>query len=684
MASGVFFLSVESALPEYLPLSRSMILARGVPDTVRDTLRPVFTGIPTVADLRFSQDTLAGVVLISWRKTTYRHFHDYVLYRDSCTSLEFAGSFFCSTHDTFYFDSLGRSWSADPADTAPRCFTYRAAVRSTLQATGPAYGSIRALLAPKSRVSTFFMHRVRCPTRTSDSASVDDTITVSVTAKNMARGLRALLWYDPVGGDTLRQASPRDSPATVISDTIRRSYHDIGPKRIIAVAYDNGGTAWKDTIAVTIVKDTPVADAGGDKVIWAGDRCRLHGTAIQNFGRIARWKWKIGSGDWTVTSGSDTVIAAPGEEQVLVCSLAVIDEDGDCGTDAMRLYVSTKVKAVAAGGASSFFLKSDGALWACGNNDSGQLGDGTRRCRPLPVQVMTGVAGVAAGTFHTLILTADGSLWTCGDNSRGQLGDGTQGSRALPLRCMTGVAGAAAGDFHSLILKADGSLWACGDNSYGQLGDGTDESRPLPVRIMDNVRGISAGARHTLILAADGGLWACGRNDHGQLGDGTQSDRSLPVKIMTDVKDMAAGGFHGLAVTTDGALWAFGYNYYGQLGDGTTIDRTAPVRILSSVRCVAAGDYHSLAVKSNGVLWVRGDNEFSQIPDRTMFDVRAVAAGDNHTLILKNDGYVWACGKNDYGQLGNNKQLETSGKLTQMIVDIESVMAAVDSTGSAQ
>ena len=61
---------------------------------------------------------------------------------------------------------------------------------------------------------------------------------------------------------------------------------------------------------------------------------------------------------------------------------------------------------MSAGGYYSLALKSDGTLWAWGNNDCGQLGDGTDtdRWSPVPVPGLTDVASVSAGGWHSLAL----------------------------------------------------------------------------------------------------------------------------------------------------------------------------------------------------------------------------------------------------------------------------------------
>jgi len=100
-------------------------------------------------------------------------------------------------------------------------------------------------------------------------------------------------------------------------------------------------------------------------------------------------------------------------------------------TNRPALIVSNSVTAIAAGAFHSLFLKADGSLWVMGRNDSGQLGTGIfNDTAPYgitrPVQIVAGgVTAIAGGYGHGLFVKSDGSLWSTGDNEYGQLGDGT-------------------------------------------------------------------------------------------------------------------------------------------------------------------------------------------------------------------------------------------------------------------
>jgi alpha-tubulin suppressor-like RCC1 family protein len=349
------------------------------------------------------------------------------------------------------------------------------------------------------------------------------------------------------------------------------------------------------------------------------------------------------------------------------------------------------VTGIAAGGYHSLFLEGDGSLWAMGANVYGQLGDGTTNNTNLPEQIVAsnvtaiaaGMLGDEAGGLHSLFLKRDGSLWAMGDNENGQLGDGTTNNMNVPEQIVANnVTAIAAGGWHSLFLKSDGSLWAMGVDFYGQLGDGAFRTNApygasYPAQIVaGNVTTIAAGGYHSLFLKNDGSLWAMGADIFGQLGDGTFRTNapysvSVPEQIIaSNVTAIAAGGFHSLFLKRDGSLWAMGNNEYGQLGDGTTNNLNVPELIVAgNVTAIAAGGWHSLFLKSDGSLWAMGVDFYGQLgdaafrtnaphgisrPERIVAGgVTAIAAGGYHSLFLKNDGSLWAMGAGIFGQLGD-------------------------------
>ena len=126
----------------------------------------------------------------------------------------------------------------------------------------------------------------------------------------------------------------------------------------------------------------------------------------------------------------------------------------------VNLPAGAEAVAAAGGNAYSLALMADGRVFAWGENGLGQLGNGTTTSSNTPVQVNlpagTQAVGIAAGANHALALTPTGGILAWGDNDEGQLGDGTTTNRLTPVPVILSpnteaVAVAAGGNF-SLAL----------------------------------------------------------------------------------------------------------------------------------------------------------------------------------------------------------------------------------------
>jgi alpha-tubulin suppressor-like RCC1 family protein len=146
------------------------------------------------------------------------------------------------------------------------------------------------------------------------------------------------------------------------------------------------------------------------------------------------------------------------------------------------------------------------------------------------------------------MIKTDGTLWATGNNSRGQLGDLTAIDRSSPVQIGpdstwkyvvgskdVAVAGVPVSSF-TIAIKTDGTLWATGNNQYGQLaitGSSPNISSPVQIGSSTNWKQAACGDDHTLALKTNGTIWGWGRNNQGQVGDNTVIDRSSPVQIGT-------------------------------------------------------------------------------------------------------------------------------------------------------
>jgi alpha-tubulin suppressor-like RCC1 family protein len=248
---------------------------------------------------------------------------------------------------------------------------------------------------------------------------------------------------------------------------------------------------------------------------------------------------------------------------------------------------------VSAGGTKhSVGIRKDGSMWTWGAGGFGRLGDGTTTTKSSPIRVIGDIndwCQVSAGDEHSLAIRTNGTLWAWGQNGCGRLGDGTVNDRSSPVSVLGGFTDwcqASAGGQHSLGLRSNGTLWAWGYGAYGRLGDGSNTNNKLsPVSVVGGFTDwcqASAGTYHSLAIRTNGTLWAWGRNHFGQLGDNTIfANKSSPVSVIggfTDWCQVSAGFGHSTGLRTDGTLWAWGSNNFLVLGQCGT-SRCSPISI---------------------------------------------------------------------------------------------------------
>ena len=218
-------------------------------------------------------------------------------------------------------------------------------------------------------------------------------------------------------------------------------------------------------------------------------------------------------------------------------------------------------------------IKDDGTLWIWGRAANGRLGLGlglgaSNVTSPTQVGSDTNWRKISLGYDHTLAIKTDGTLWAWGENGSGQIGNNSTTDVLSPIQIGTDTnwIDIECGLNHSLAIKSDGTLWAWGNNVYGQIGDGTVTQRNVPKQVgVDTTwKSIVAGYRCSHALKLDDTLWAWGDAQFGQLGNGSTtngvSNRS-PAQIGSDNdwKSISSNiNNRTYALKKDGTLWVCG------------------------------------------------------------------------------------------------------------------------------
>lgn len=335
------------------------------------------------------------------------------------------------------------------------------------------------------------------------------------------------------------------------------------------------------------------------------------------------------------------------------------------------------IKEAAAGMYHSMALTQDGKVFAWGYNSHGQLGDGTKTNRDVPIEVigLPKIRAISPGYYHSLALAEDGTVYAWGFNGYGQLGDGTTDTKLTPIKVegLTDIVAVETGAYHSVALKSDGTVYSWGWNENGELGNGTNTSSNVPVQIigLTDVQSISVGYYTNFAIKTDGSVMAWGVNNAGQLGENVPmfENHNTPIEIdIENVQSIAAGTYHTMALTNEGDIITWGYNSHGQLGDYRSSYITQRIDSISNVKYISAGENGSMAIDENGNVYVWGDNSYGQCGNDTqqkafypktlykLSNAVTVSAGYGHCIALLEDGTIATWGNNGSGQLGDGNR----------------------------
>lgn len=348
--------------------------------------------------------------------------------------------------------------------------------------------------------------------------------------------------------------------------------------------------------------------------------------------------------------------------------------------------------AVAAGQGHALALRSDGTVWAWGDNFYGALGvpsvDSSRF--PLRISQLSNIVSIAAGPRYSLAVQSDGKIWAWGANEWGQLGTSnfTWATTPVPVSGISNAVAVSAGGYeyygsHSLALLSNGTVMAWGHNDDGELGNGTTNYSVIPVAVsgLSNVIQIKAGAFHSMALTSSNNVWCWGDNGFGEMGVGSVvigvCSNAVQTPSLSNITSIAAGGSHCLALKSDATVWSWGYNVDGELGLGTTNNVFSPTQIpsLSHVAVIGAGMFDSAATLapllqtgtsaqtySWGYLYSNAPYALGEAPAFTQLAPAYESDfGFDYSFGLAPDGSVWVWGVNDQGEFGNGNQSDPAG-----------------------
>ena len=370
--------------------------------------------------------------------------------------------------------------------------------------------------------------------------------------------------------------------------------------------------------------------------------------------------------------------------------------------------IQLKWKQISGGPQHSIIATDGGDCYTFGNNDSGQLGNGTFErllalsklhasndlltsdnppCSHSPVHVKevgARVIHVSAGDRNCACIDSNGQVYTWGYNgsSTGEKGGGEQQA-----------GGGQTGQHHvSRIGLGPPNPFLAGDIANHRVSETEWQKRAntRPRLVYFNadrpvIKNLSCGADHTLCVSTDGDTFSWGLGEFGQLGHGNVVNHDYPQMIDVlrglGATDVACGAKHSIVVTVTGSAMSFGFGGNGRLGNGWIQGTLSPSPVEFQVNQgndpmqeahvfpvqVDAGEAHTAFVSRSGVAYTcgcgaygrLGHGEEADVGIATRIDslcsighVMQISCGAFHTIVLMESRELYGFGSDRYGQLG--------------------------------
>jgi len=308
-------------------------------------------------------------------------------------------------------------------------------------------------------------------------------------------------------------------------------------------------------------------------------------------------------------------------------------------------------------------IDEEGQVWAWGRNENGQLGIGNTKDKMVPtlVQEMTGynITEIATGKGHSLFLTSCGKVFAAGDNEKGQCGQGKKsGNLETPKQISFDgeVVSVAAGAEFSVILDKEGKVWTFGLPENGYLGH-NDDGKFIARANKVEFRCEYAPKQVTMFVDKD-----------------SKTKEVTPLDTPKIVK-ISCGPQHTVVVDDNNKAYSWGFGGYGRLGHSETADELVPRQIQAlngknrGVRDVVCGSCFTVGmceipgmVNMWGIYTTNKEANMypKPIPDLSGWNTRSIACNTKGWVCAADDSVIACMPSPCFGELGCGEKKKSS------------------------
>ncbi|KAL0481409.1 ultraviolet-B receptor UVR8 [Acrasis kona] len=235
---------------------------------------------------------------------------------------------------------------------------------------------------------------------------------------------------------------------------------------------------------VILLQDGKVLSCGSNQV---GQLCLYHNDNVNVFTEITHM----------ITGLSFESISCGGYFTYLITTYGELyscgqNTDGQLGLESeinrstlKKVPIDFLVKEVRCGLNHTIILTTYNEVYVAGYNSNGQLGLGHKTnqntFRKLEFESGITISEVFCGAVHTIFKTSNGEVYVCGGNKSGQLGMKSPDQlspvqvkffmKKSPIRLVNTQM-----SNHTVVVTQDNKMWVCGRGEDGQLGNGLDSN----------------------------------------------------------------------------------------------------------------------------------------------------------------------------------------------------------------
>jgi hypothetical protein len=191
------------------------------------------------------EDTLDGIVRISWHKLNVSDLSGYYVFRKNPGNLGYVriGAQLPQT-DTFFVDTVFKT----NKDTTSHLYTYSVEAVDTVPNNSAYASPVELNVVPPFYVRPVFWLSI--PNAASDTANTGDTVRVTAWFASMLAQTDTVAWFT----GTPRSPFLKKTPFNALrgSDTFAYTWTASGPKNVYVQAIDQHGNSWFDSISLVL------------------------------------------------------------------------------------------------------------------------------------------------------------------------------------------------------------------------------------------------------------------------------------------------------------------------------------------------------------------------------------------------------------------------------------------------